>query len=111
MTIVSPARRTRALPAAAALAAALLMPSAAGAQSFSNEEMSCVEYGDWAVREIRRAQSLGCNVQRANEVLDPRFHMNWCMRQTNEQMRRASLIHTTGVAHRCAQQGVDVRRR
>ena len=97
--------------AAAALAAALLMPAAAGAQVFSNEEMSCVQYGNWAVAEIRRAQSLGCNSQQANEVLDPRFHMTWCMRQTNERMRRANLIHTTGVAHRCALQGIDVRRR
>jgi hypothetical protein len=87
------------------------VPSTAGAQVFSNEEMSCVQYGNWAVAEIRRAASLGCNSQQANEVLDPRFHMNWCMRQTNERMRRANLIHTTGVAHRCALQGVDVRRR
>lgn len=103
--------KTTASFAAAALAAALLMPATAGAQVFSNEEMSCVQYGDWAVAEIRRAASLGCNSQQANEVLDPRFHMTWCMRQTDQMMRRAALIHITGVAHRCARQGIDVRRR
>lgn len=101
----------KAITTAAALVLALLMPSAAGAQIFSNEEMSCVQYGNWAVQEIRRAQGLGCDVQRAREILEPRPHMTWCMRQTDQMMRRAALIHTTGVAHRCAQQGIDVRRR
>lgn len=103
--------KTFRITTAAALALSLLVPSAAGAQVFSNEEMSCVQYGNWAVQEIRRAQSLGCNSQQANEVLDPRFHMTWCMRQTDQMMRRAALIHITGVAHRCARQGLDVRRR
>lgn len=85
--------------------------AAAGLPSFSNEEQSCVLYGDWAVQEIRRAQGLGCNSQQANEILDPRVHMNWCMRQTADMMRKTPLIHSTGVVHRCALQGVDVRRR
>lgn len=90
------------------LAVAFLTPGVSRAQVFSNEEQSCVQYGDWAVKEIRRAQSLGCDSNRAKERFEPSFHMNWCMRQTDKTMRNAALVHRTGVAFRCAQQGVNV---
>ena len=90
------------------LAMAIGIPSSSHAQIFSNEEQSCVQYGAWAVQEIRRAQGMGCDVIKAKERLDAPFHSNWCMGQTDAMMRKAALIHRTGVAHRCAWQGVNV---
>ena len=82
----------------------------AGAQVISNEKQSCALYGPWTVLENRRPQDLACDVGRTNEILKPRPHRAWCMRQTDERRRRAALIQTTSVAHRYAQQGIDVRR-
>ena len=75
----------------------------------SFQHANCQQYGAWAVAVILQAQRQGCNVRRSGEVLDPRFHENWCRHQTPAMMARARDIHRTGVAHRCAQQGVRVR--
>jgi hypothetical protein len=77
--------------------------------AFGNEEMSCGEYGKWAVSIIKRAQGRGCDVRRNNEWLDATRHARWCLGQSPQSMQKAALIHITGVAHRCARQGVDVR--
>ena len=91
------------------LMTAAILPAGSRAQTFSNEEASCVQYGAWAVQEIRRAQKLGCDVIKAKERLDTASHTKWCMGQAYEMMsRRAALIHRTGVAHRCAWQGINV---
>ncbi len=97
------------LPLAALAFAALIAPAAAQHIPFSNDDISCREYGAWAVKIIRSAAAQGCNVQATREVLDPKFHENWCRRQSLATMSKAHLVHRTGVAHRCAQQGIEVR--
>lgn len=92
------------------LCASLGMPMPAMAQHipFANNPQSCAEYGRWAVQVIQKASALGCNVQQSREVLDARFHENWCNRQSLLTMAKAHLVHRKGVAFRCANQGVDV---
>lgn len=92
----------------AGLALALLMPVVAQAQSFSNDDRSCNQYGAWAVSIILLAQSQGCDVKRANEWLDPTRHANWCRGQSLATMIKAPDVHRNGVTARCAQQGVKV---
>jgi hypothetical protein len=60
------------------------------------------------VSEILRAQSKGCDVKRAKERLDPPFHSSWCRRQSLQTMSNAVNVHKTGVAFRCAKQGVRI---
>ena len=100
--------RQRNLLAITVLAATLLAPSMVTAQQFGNDLQSCDRYGAWAVSEILRAQSKGCDVRRANERLDPAFHANWCRRQSIQTMSNAVNVHKTGVAFRCAKQGVRI---
>jgi hypothetical protein len=52
---------------------------------------------------------VSCDVLRNNEWLDATRHARWCLGQFSQSMEKAALIHITGVAHRCARQGVDVR--
>jgi hypothetical protein len=92
----------------AALAGSLTAPTTVTAQQFSNDSRSCDRYGAWAVSEILRAQSKGCDVRRANERLEPAFHANWCRRQSLQTMSNAANVHKTGVAFRCARQGVRI---
>jgi hypothetical protein len=87
----------------------LAMPAVAQTIPFANNDRSCREYGAWAVKIIQKAAAQGCNVQVSREVLDPAFHQNWCMKQSLATMLKAHLVHRTGVAFRCANQGVEVR--
>jgi len=88
--------------------AVLIAPLPASAQRFGNDRVSCDRYGAFAVAEILRAQSKGCDVRKAREVLEPGFHAAWCRRQSPARMSIAANIHRTGVAHRCALQGVQL---
>jgi hypothetical protein len=58
------------------------------------------------VAEILRAQSKGCDVRRNNEWLEPSRYAAWCRGQSRQTMANAANVHGTGVAHRCARQGV-----
>lgn len=95
------------------LALALLLgavaPAAAQTIPFANNDRSCREYGVWAVKIIQNAAAQGCNVLANQERLDAPFHENWCKRQSLATMMNAHLVHRTGVAFRCAKQGVEVR--
>lgn len=42
--------------------AALISPAAAQHIPFANDDISCREYGPWAVKIIRNASAQGCNV-------------------------------------------------
>lgn len=101
-------RKISTLAMAAGLAALVLAPSLGHAQSFSNDDRSCDQYGAWAVSIILLAQSQGCDVKRANEWLEPNRHAAWCRGQSLATMTKAPQVHRTGVAFRCAQQGVTV---
>ncbi len=94
---------------ATGLALATLLPGAARAQSFGNDEQSCVSYGYWAVSVIYLAASQGCDWRRANELIDPMRHTKWCMGQSAQSMSRAPQVHRNGVTARCAKQGASVR--
>lgn len=101
-------RKISTLAIAAGLAALVLAPSLGHAQSFSNDDRSCSQYGAWAVSIILLAQSQGCDVKRNNEWLDPNKHAGWCRGQSLATMMKAPEVHRTGVAYRCAKQGVTV---
>ncbi|MFG1298718.1 hypothetical protein V5F49_02870 [Xanthobacter sp. V3C-3] len=94
---------------AASLGLAALLPGAARAQSFGNDEQSCVYYGYWAVSVIYLAASQGCDWKRANEWIDPMRHAKWCMGQSPQSMSKAPQVHRNGVAARCAKQGASVK--
>lgn len=94
---------------ATGLALATLLPGAARAQSFGNDEQSCVSYGYWAVSVIYLAASQGCDWRRANELIDPMRHTKWCMGQSAQSMSRAPQVHRNGVTARCAKQGASVK--
>lgn len=94
---------------AAGLAVATLLPGAARAQSFGNDEQSCVYYGYWAVSVIYLAASQGCDWKRANEWIDPMRHTKWCMGQSAQSMSKAPQVHRNGVTARCAKQGAAVK--
>lgn len=108
-TKVTRARRGVRLAMAAGLAAATLLPGAARAQSFGNDEQSCVYYGYWAVSVIYLAASQGCDWKRANEWIDPMRHAKWCMGQSAQSMSKAPQVHRNGVTARCAKQGASVK--
>lgn len=81
-TRVTRAGRGVRLAVAAGLAVATLLPGVARAQSFGNDEQSCVSYGYWAVSVIYLAASQGCDWKRANEWIDPMRHAKRCMGQS-----------------------------
>ncbi len=108
-TRVTRARRGVRLAMAAGLAVATLLPGAARAQSFGNDEQSCVYYGYWAVSVIYLAASQGCDWKRANEWIDPMRHAKWCMGQSAQSMSKAPQVHRNGVTARCAKQGTSVK--
>lgn len=108
-TRVTRAGRGVRMTLATGLALATLLPGAARAQSFGNDEQSCVSYGYWAVSVIYLAASQGCDWRRANELIDPMRHTKWCMGQSAQSMSRAPQVHRNGVTARCAKQGASVR--
>lgn len=107
--IVTRAGRTVRMTLAAGLAVATLLPGVARAQSFGNDEQSCVSYGYWAVSVIYLAASQGCDWKRANEWIDPMRHAKWCMGQSAQSMSKAPQVHRNGVTARCAKQGASVK--
>jgi hypothetical protein len=108
-TKVTRAGRGVRLAMAAGLGLATLLPGAARAQSFGNDEQSCVSYGYWAVSVIYLAASQGCDWKRANEWIDPMRHAKWCMGQSAQSMSKAPQVHRNGVTARCAKQGASVK--
>ncbi|OAI26240.1 hypothetical protein A1351_02070 [Methylosinus sp. R-45379] len=70
--------------------------------AFGNGEMSCGEYGKWAVSIIKRAQGKGCDVRRNNEWLDAPRHARWCLGQSPQSMQkgRSSILPASRIAAR-----------
>lgn len=85
-----------------------LLPGAAQAQAFGNDEQSCVHCGGWAVSVIYLAASQGCGWKRQRRVELMR-HAKWCMGQSPRSMSKAPQVHRNGVVSRCAKQGASVK--
>lgn len=98
-----------ALAFGACLALALPAPVSVRAQSFSNDDLSCNQYGDWAVAIMLLAKSQGCDMAGVSEWLVPARHTNWCRGQSLATMTKAPEVHRNNVLSRCYKQGVKVR--